>query len=155
MHFQLESAAIWRYCKAFVPDRMLFFFASWSWIASGSSKLINVRDVVSTNVPCTTKSVKHCNVHRSAAGALRASKRFCARPHRHLNIRRTRRVRVLGCAAGHSRHGEGSDCRYFSHFAAKPAGYLHDQLIVFRDGQCKNPPINCRWRISQKKGKQQ
>jgi cytochrome c553 len=51
--------------------------------------------------------------------------------------------RVLGCAACHGRHGEGVDNCYFSRLAGKPAGYLCNQLIAFRDGQRKYPPMNC------------
>lgn len=54
----------------------------------------------------------------------------------------TMQARVLGCAACHGQHGEGTDNDYFPRLAAKPAGYLYNQLIAFRDGRRKYPPMN-------------
>jgi cytochrome c553 len=54
----------------------------------------------------------------------------------------TMEARVLGCAACHGAHGEGTDNDYFPRLASKPAGYLYNQLIAFRDGQRKYPPMN-------------
>jgi cytochrome c553 len=54
----------------------------------------------------------------------------------------TMQARVLGCAACHGQHGEGTDNDYFPRLAGKPAGYLYNQLIAFRDGQRKYPPMN-------------
>ena len=54
----------------------------------------------------------------------------------------TMQARVLGCAACHGDHGEGTDNDYFPRLAGKPAGYLYNQLIAFRDGQRKYPPMN-------------
>ncbi len=54
----------------------------------------------------------------------------------------TMQARVLGCAACHGDHGQGTDNDYFPRLAGKPAGYLYNQLIAFRDGQRKYPPMN-------------
>ncbi|TKC86379.1 c-type cytochrome [Trinickia terrae] len=54
----------------------------------------------------------------------------------------TMEARVLGCAACHGAHGEGTDNDYFPRLAGKPTGYLYNQLIAFRDGQRKYPPMN-------------
>ncbi|SOE87312.1 Cytochrome c553 [Burkholderia sp. YR290] len=54
----------------------------------------------------------------------------------------TMQARVLGCAACHGQHGEGTENDYFPRLAGKPAGYLYNQLIAFRDGQRKYPPMN-------------
>ena len=54
----------------------------------------------------------------------------------------TMQARVLGCAACHGQHGEGTDNDYFPRLAGKPAGYLYNQLIAFRDGRRKYPPMN-------------
>ncbi|WCM21960.1 cytochrome c4 [Paraburkholderia bryophila] len=54
----------------------------------------------------------------------------------------TMQARVLGCAACHGAHGEGASNDYFPRLAGKPAGYLYNQLIAFRDGQRKYPPMN-------------
>ncbi|WP_207001971.1 c-type cytochrome [Trinickia mobilis] len=51
-------------------------------------------------------------------------------------------ARVLGCAACHGAHGEGTDNDYFPRLAGKPAGYLYNQLIAFRDGRRQYPPMN-------------
>ncbi|WP_296663690.1 c-type cytochrome [Paraburkholderia sp.] len=54
----------------------------------------------------------------------------------------TMQARVLGCAACHGEHGEGTDNDYFPRLAGKPAGYLYNQLIAFRDGGRSYPPMN-------------
>lgn len=54
----------------------------------------------------------------------------------------TMQARVLGCAACHGAHGEGTDNDYFPRLAGKPAGYLFNQLIAFRDGRRQYPPMN-------------
>jgi cytochrome c553 len=54
----------------------------------------------------------------------------------------TMQARLLGCAACHGEHGEGTDNDYFPRLAGKPAGYLFNQLIAFRDGGRSYPPMN-------------
>lgn len=54
----------------------------------------------------------------------------------------TMEARVLGCAACHGAHGEGTNNDYFPRLSGKPAGYLYNQLIAFRDGQRQYPPMN-------------
>ncbi len=54
----------------------------------------------------------------------------------------TMQARVMGCAACHGAHGEGTDNDYFPRLAGKPAGYLYLQLRAFRDGGRKYPPMN-------------
>jgi cytochrome c553 len=54
----------------------------------------------------------------------------------------TMQARVLACAACHGRQGQGTDSDYFPRLAGKPAGYLYNQLVAFRDGQRKYPPMN-------------
>lgn len=54
----------------------------------------------------------------------------------------TMEARVLGCAACHGSHGEGTNNDYFPRLSGKPAGYLYNQLIAFRDGQRQYPPMN-------------
>jgi cytochrome c553 len=49
---------------------------------------------------------------------------------------------VLGCAACHGQHGEGTDNDYFPRLAGKPSEYLYNQLLEFRDGRRKYPPMN-------------
>ncbi|RQH02240.1 c-type cytochrome [Paraburkholderia dinghuensis] len=51
-------------------------------------------------------------------------------------------ARLLACAACHGVHGEGTDNDYFPRLAGKPAGYLFNQLIAFRDGGRSYPPMN-------------
>lgn len=50
--------------------------------------------------------------------------------------------RVLACTACHGKQGQGTNDDYFPRLAGKPAGYLYNQLIAFRDGQRKYPPMN-------------
>ena len=54
----------------------------------------------------------------------------------------TMQARVLGCAACHGGHGEGTGNDYYPRLAGKPAGYLYNQLLAFRDGRRKYPPMN-------------
>ncbi|KVM77117.1 cytochrome C [Burkholderia ubonensis] len=50
--------------------------------------------------------------------------------------------RVRGCTACHGVHGQGTDNDYFPRLAGKPAEYLYNQLVNFRDGRRKYPPMN-------------
>ncbi|MFK2891875.1 c-type cytochrome [Dyella flagellata] len=51
-------------------------------------------------------------------------------------------TRVMACTACHGERGQGSEDDYFPRLAGKPAGYLYNQLVSFRDGQRKYPPMN-------------
>jgi cytochrome c553 len=51
-------------------------------------------------------------------------------------------TRVMACTACHGEKGQGSGNDYFPRLAGKPAGYLFNQLVAFRDGQRKYPPMN-------------
>ncbi len=51
-------------------------------------------------------------------------------------------ARVLGCAPCHGDHGQGTKNDYFPRLAGKPSGYLYNQLIAFRNGRRKYPPMN-------------
>src|SRR6202049_2260430 len=54
----------------------------------------------------------------------------------------TMAARVLACASCHGAQGEGTSDVYFPRLAGKPAGYLYNQLVAFRDGRRKYPPMN-------------
>jgi cytochrome c553 len=54
----------------------------------------------------------------------------------------TMEARLLACAACHGRQGEGTKNDYFPRLAGKPAGYLMHQLVAFRDGRRRYPPMN-------------
>lgn len=49
---------------------------------------------------------------------------------------------VQACAACHGAQGEGTKNDYFPRLAGKPAGYLYNQLVSFREGHRKYPPMN-------------
>jgi cytochrome c553 len=51
-------------------------------------------------------------------------------------------ARARACAPCHGARGEGTDNDYFPRLAGKPAGYLTNQLIAFRDGQRRYAPMN-------------
>jgi cytochrome c553 len=51
-------------------------------------------------------------------------------------------TRVMACASCHGKQGEGSKDDYFPRLAGKPAGYLYNQLVAFRDGKRKYAPMN-------------
>jgi cytochrome c553 len=54
----------------------------------------------------------------------------------------TMAARVLACASCHGDKGQGANDDYFPRLAGKPAGYLYNQLVAFRDGRRKYPPMN-------------
>lgn len=54
----------------------------------------------------------------------------------------TMEERVRGCVSCHGQHGKGTDNVYFPRLAGKPAGYLYNQLVAFRDGRRKYAPMN-------------
>lgn len=54
----------------------------------------------------------------------------------------TMEARVAGCAPCHGGHGEGTADPYFPRLAGKPAGYLTNQLLAFKEGRRKYPPMN-------------
>jgi len=51
-------------------------------------------------------------------------------------------ARVQGCVTCHGQSGQGTANGYFPRIAGKPAGYLYNQLVAFRDGKRRYPPMN-------------
>jgi cytochrome c553 len=51
-------------------------------------------------------------------------------------------ARVQGCVTCHGRAGQGTDNGYYPRIAGKPPRYLYNQLVAFRDGTRKYPPMN-------------
>jgi cytochrome c553 len=51
-------------------------------------------------------------------------------------------TRVLGCAPCHGALGQGTNDDYFPRLAGKPAGYLYNQLLAFKQGRRQYPPMN-------------
>jgi len=51
-------------------------------------------------------------------------------------------ARVLACASCHGAEGEGTGDDYFPRLAGKPAGYLYNQLVAFKDARRRYPPMN-------------
>src|SRR5215212_5661267 len=51
-------------------------------------------------------------------------------------------ARAQGCVTCHGQSGQGTNNGYFPRIAGKPAGYLYNQLIAFRDGTRRYPPMN-------------
>jgi len=54
----------------------------------------------------------------------------------------TMAARLLACASCHGEQGQGTNDDYFPRLAGKPAGYLYNQLVAFRDARRKYPPMN-------------
>jgi len=67
---------------------------------------------------------------------------FAAQPAATERAPDTMQARVLGCAACHGAHGQGTDNDYYPRLAGKPSGYLFNQLVAFRDGGRSYPPMN-------------
>jgi cytochrome c553 len=51
-------------------------------------------------------------------------------------------ARARACTPCHGAQGEGTDNDYFPRLAGKPAGYLKNQLVAFRDGRRRYAPMN-------------
>jgi len=51
-------------------------------------------------------------------------------------------ARVQGCVTCHGQNGQGTGNGSFPRIAAKPAGYLYNQLVAFRDGTRQYAPMN-------------
>jgi cytochrome c553 len=54
----------------------------------------------------------------------------------------TMAARVQACTSCHGLQGQGTDSDYFPRLAGKPAGYLYNQLVAFRGGRRRYPPMN-------------
>jgi len=54
----------------------------------------------------------------------------------------TMAARVLACAPCHGPQGQGTSKDYFPRLAGKPAGYLMNPLLAFREGRRRYPPMN-------------
>jgi cytochrome c553 len=54
----------------------------------------------------------------------------------------TMEARVAACVGCHGVQGRGVENVYFPRLAGKPAGYLYNQLIAFREGRRKYVPMN-------------
>src|SRR5262249_55224235 len=54
----------------------------------------------------------------------------------------TMETRLRACVPCHGRQGEGTKNDYFPRLAGKPSGYLKNQLVAFRDGRRRYPPMN-------------
>lgn len=53
----------------------------------------------------------------------------------------TMAARMAACTACHGESGSGSADGYFPRIAGKPAAYLYNQLLNFRDGRRQYPPM--------------
>ena len=51
-------------------------------------------------------------------------------------------TRMLACTPCHGSRGQGTHDDYFPRLAGKPAGYLYNQLVAFRDGRRHYSPMN-------------
>ena len=51
-------------------------------------------------------------------------------------------ARMQGCVTCHGQSGQGTSNAYFPRIAGKPAAYLYNQLVAFRDGKREYPPMN-------------
>jgi cytochrome c553 len=51
-------------------------------------------------------------------------------------------ARAQGCVTCHGQSGQGTNNGYFPRIAGKPAGYLYNQLVAFKNGTRRYPPMN-------------
>jgi cytochrome c553 len=54
----------------------------------------------------------------------------------------TMAARLDACTPCHGNKGEGTSDVYFPRLAGKPAGYLYNQLLAFKNGRRRYPPMN-------------
>jgi cytochrome c553 len=54
----------------------------------------------------------------------------------------TMAARVEACTPCHGDKGQGTSDIYFPRLAGKPSGYLYNQLLAFKNGRRKYPPMN-------------
>ena len=54
----------------------------------------------------------------------------------------TMAARMLACTPCHGSLGQGTHDDYFPRLAGKPSGYLYNQLLAFREGRRRYPPMN-------------
>jgi cytochrome c553 len=54
----------------------------------------------------------------------------------------TMEARVAACVGCHGTQGRGVENVYFPRLAGKPAGYLYNQLVAFREGRRRYVPMN-------------
>ena len=54
----------------------------------------------------------------------------------------TMAARIEACTPCHGDMGRGTSDVYFPRLAGKPAGYLYNQLVAFKNGRRKYPPMN-------------
>jgi len=54
----------------------------------------------------------------------------------------TMAARVEACTPCHGDKGQGTADVYFPRLGGKPAGYLYNQLLAFKNGRRKYPPMN-------------
>jgi cytochrome c553 len=73
--------------------------------------------------------------------AVRAGAAFCQATAAD-RIPDTMEARVQACTGCHGSQGRGVENVYFPRLAGKPAGYLYNQLVAFRDGRRKYVPMN-------------
>jgi cytochrome c553 len=50
-------------------------------------------------------------------------------------------ARVVACVACHGKEGRATSDGYYPRIAGKPAGYLYNQLLNFREGRRRNPAM--------------
>jgi cytochrome c553 len=99
------------------------------WSLVGRQSLINCRCAGRLNLTIVVVTLTFCSASVPLAQPT-------ARPPD------TMEARLLACAACHGPQGQGTDNDYFPRLAGKPAGYLLNQLLAFRDGRRRYPPMN-------------
>lgn len=79
-------------------------------------------------------------VNAVGAGLANESDTFTAKPHSgNAPVPDTIGQRLLACTACHGKQGRAANDGYYPRIAGKPAGYLYNQLINFRDGRRQYP----------------
>src|SRR3954467_11637644 len=84
---------------------------------------------------------RHCSTRRGLISTftlmLAVGAAMSAEPRR---VPDTMAVRAAACTGCHGKEGHSTPEGYFPRIAGKPAGYLHNQLLNFRDGR-RNYPL--------------
>ncbi len=78
---------------------------------------------------------------RPGANAVLAGATSSAKRHGPVRLRDTMEERVVACVQCHSSATEATKDGFSPRIAGKPAGYLFNQLVSFRDGRRRNQPM--------------
>lgn len=99
--------------------------------------ILHEKSKARTFPPCAARRAwRICVAYIGAVTAMLAGMNASAQQ---VHVPDTVAQRVLACAACHGKEGRATSAGYFPRIAGKPAGYLYNQLVNFREGRRQYP----------------